>query len=384
MGRLAGFALAVAALLVSVPQQAGAAQRNAPEISGSAGILVDAADGRVLWEKESTVRRPPASTTKILTAMLVLERIEPEALVTISSTAEAVGEGQQGPNPPVELHLVRGERITVRQLLFGLLLESANDAAIALAEHVAGSESKFVELMNQRARKLNALDSHFVNPHGLDAPGHESTAFDLMTLAREAIKHPLFREIVRTRSYEFPGYGPRPARVIENRNQLLGTFPGAIGVKTGFTTPAGRSIVALAERGSESRIAVVLGSPEDAHPDAARILEYGFEAFERTDLIAAGRPWGHVTWADGSTAEIIPLEDVEVLTLEGEPARIVFDPGQSELVALVQPSARISVRTKLSCAGNSCEPPVPAHANPITRLWDVLAPVAKLLASIFD
>lgn len=382
--RLASCALVAALSLGSFSLRAEAQQVSTPDITGSTGVLADATDGRVLWEKDSRVRRPPASTTKILTAILVLERAQPDESVTISAAAEAVGAGEQGPNPTVQLNLVRGESMSVRQLLYGLLLESANDAAIALAEHVAGSPTRFVEMMNLRAVELGARDTHFVNPHGLDAVDHFSTAFDLMLFGKEAMSKPVFREIAQTRVHEFPGFGARPPQLIENRNKLLGTYPGAQGVKTGFTTPAGRSIVALAERDGESRIAVVLGSPDDAHPDAARLLDYGFQAFERRRVISAGRAWGHATWGDGSTSEIIPLEDVEVLTLRGSKFDVQFDRRQGKLVAEVEPPARIAVATQLQCVGTPCRSSTQAQPHLVARLWDTLAPVARLVAAIFN
>jgi D-alanyl-D-alanine carboxypeptidase (penicillin-binding protein 5/6) len=190
------------------------------------------------------------------------------------------------------LGLVAGERIPVRSLVYALMLQSANDAAVALAEHVSGTVEAFVKLMNRAAARLGLDRTHFASPNGLDDTGY-STARDLVRLTRAALRVPGFGEVVASRSHTIPGSSGEP-RVIQNRNVLLWLYPGATGVKTGFTTPAGFCVVATAERDGERLLAVVLGEPGEAFSDAATLLNYGFAAFERRSIVDAGEDLGTV------------------------------------------------------------------------------------------
>jgi D-alanyl-D-alanine carboxypeptidase (penicillin-binding protein 5/6) len=350
--------------------------RRDPVITGVAAVLVDFSDGTVLWEKNSRQRRPPASTTKIVTALLVLERSKPGDIVTISSRSEAVGANEAG---PVELELVAGEQVSVTDLLYGLMLESANDAAIALAEHVAGSESRFADLMNEKVQGLGTVDSHFVNAHGLDESGHYSTAADLIAIGREAMKLPRFREIVGTTSYLFPGFGARPPKRIENRNRLLVEYEGANGIKTGFTGPAGRAVVASAGRGDESRLAVVLGSPTDAQADARILLDYGFNQFQRRKLLETGKPWGHMTNGDGSTFLVVPVGPLELLVPTETGARTVLDPRGARLIVTPSPYANYEIDVLLKCVSD-CKGKRMRGTGFLLNVWKFLAPVAGFLA----
>jgi D-alanyl-D-alanine carboxypeptidase (penicillin-binding protein 5/6) len=199
-----------------------------------------------------------ASTTKIMTALLVLERSALDELVVVSPNA-LVGESNMG--------LVAGEQLSVEDLLWGLLLNSANDAAVALAEHVAGSEAAFVELMNQRAAELGLTGTQFANVHGLDAPNHASTARDLWRLAEVAMQSPVFRQMVATQSYTAAGHP------LWNRNELLAIYPGADGIKTGTTDLAGQCLVASVTRDGHRAVAVILGS-QDRYRDAQVLFDH--------------------------------------------------------------------------------------------------------------
>lgn len=218
------------------------------------------------------MRRPPASTTKILTAMLVLERLSPDRLVPISRRAS---EERQGAAIGLEV----GERWRVEDLLHAMMMFSANDAAVALAESAAGSVEDFVTLMNQRAQALGASKTTFVVPHGLHHPGHLTTARDLSIITRYAMLNPAFTEIVRLRTWTLRRPGKRPLMLI-NRNSLLWRFRGADGVKTGWIVESGPCLVASANRGGRRMIAIVMNS-RDVFGDAARLLEYGFTRSER-------------------------------------------------------------------------------------------------------
>jgi serine-type D-Ala-D-Ala carboxypeptidase (penicillin-binding protein 5/6) len=255
-----------------------------PEIDGKAAVLQDLETGQVLFAVKGSARLPVASLTKIMTALLVLERTHNTDVVTVGAAAAS----QSGS----VLGLDEGERITVRHLLYGLLLQSSNDAAVALAEHLSGSVGRFVGLMNDRARALGLRRTRFRSPNGLDDRGR-STALDVATLTRVALANPIFREIVRTRFHTIPAPSG-PSRRIQNRNALLWLYPDAIGVKTGFTTPAGHCLVAAAEREGLRLLAVVLGEPTDTFSDGAALLDHGFTAFTKTGLVRMGEEVGPV------------------------------------------------------------------------------------------
>lgn len=249
-----------------------------PQLTASSAVLLEATTGTVLYAKNEHVRRPPASTTKILTAILALEEGRLDDIVTISSKASAT----RGSSASVH----RGQKIPLGDLLHGLLLRSGNDAAVAIAEHISGSEAAFVAKMNTRARELGALNSHFQNPHGLDRPGHYSTAFDLAMLTRVALLYPKFAEIVKKTHYDTHFQGSNWSW--SNTNRLLFSFEGAEGVKTGTTSDAGYCLVAAACRDGRRLISVVLNS-RSRWTDSARLLEYGFQQFHLLRLARQGQ-----------------------------------------------------------------------------------------------
>ena len=255
-----------------------------PKVDAASVALADLDSGRILHGHRDRKRRPIASVTKIMTALLVLEEARPFDVVTVSRRAAA--EGGAG------LGLEAGERIEVRELLFALMLQSANDAAVALAEHVGGTVRGFVRRMNRRARELGATRTRFASPNGLDDAGR-STAQDLVVITAQAFRTEPFPEIVGTRRHAVPA--PRgPDRKIQNRNALLWLYPDAIGVKTGFTSAAGFCLVAAAERDGMRLVAVALGSRDEAFSDAAALLDHGFHAYERRTLVEPGEPVGEV------------------------------------------------------------------------------------------
>jgi serine-type D-Ala-D-Ala carboxypeptidase (penicillin-binding protein 5/6) len=234
-------------------------------------IVVDLPTGRVIYAKRPNQRRPIASITKIMTAVLVLERAELSEVVTVSRRAANT--------PPIRIGLRRGERITVRNLMWGLLLWSGNDAAVALAEHVSGRVRAFVRLMNQRGRELGLANTRFTSPNGLSDWGY-STVRDLAALTRAAMRDRTFARIVRTVHHRIGG-PPGQLHKLRNLNDLLVQYRGAIGVKTGYTLAAGNCVVGAARRGSRALVAVVLGDPPGTHwkfayRDVRRLLDYGF------------------------------------------------------------------------------------------------------------
>ncbi len=264
-----------------------------PEALGAASaILVEGGTGEILYAHAPREHRAPASLTKVMTAVVVLERARLADQVAVSPRAPQAGGHTIG--------LRAGQRLSVRDLLAALLIRSANDAGVALAEHVGGSVAGFADLMNAKARALGMRDSHFRNPHGLDAPDHYSTAYDLALLTRYALQSPTFAMLVRSRQVTITLRSPsrkrkgRPVvvnRVVRSHNRLLAAFEGADGVKTGFTSEAGRCLVASAQRGDRRLIAVLLNDPR-RWDDAASLLEYGFTRLGVPAATRASAPGG--------------------------------------------------------------------------------------------
>jgi serine-type D-Ala-D-Ala carboxypeptidase (penicillin-binding protein 5/6) len=238
-----------------------------PPLSARAAVVVDATTGAVLWQHRPHRRLPIASTTKIMTAMLALEHLQSDTLVRVPPAATRVPLVREGLRP--------NERVQAWKLLDGLLMFSGNDDAMTLAAAVAGSRRAFVAQMNAKARELGLDDSHFSSVSGVIDEGNYSSAWDLAALTRVALQNPRFRQIVRTRIAHVPWSAPTYEKVYVNKNPLLGTYRGADGVKTGWTTLAGHCLVASATRDGRTVIAVVLHDA-NAPTDARRLLDLGF------------------------------------------------------------------------------------------------------------
>jgi D-alanyl-D-alanine carboxypeptidase (penicillin-binding protein 5/6) len=238
------------------------------QLVAKAAVLMEIRSGKNLWAKNKNLPLPPASTAKILTALVVLEQVRLDDNVKVPPLATK--------SSGATIKLQSGEQITVRDLLYAMLVGSANDAAIALALHAAGSIAKFTDLMNRKARQLGARQSRFANPTGLPQRNQLTTAEDLAIITRVALQHPEFRKIVTTKGY--PWKGAKWEGTLNNSNQLLETYEGAMGVKTGNTKEAGYCLVAAAKRADAEYIAVVLNSSEKAvWKDAKKLLDYGFD-----------------------------------------------------------------------------------------------------------
>jgi D-alanyl-D-alanine carboxypeptidase (penicillin-binding protein 5/6) len=250
-------------------------------VTGRAFVVENGLTGEVLLAHDAHERVPIASITKLMTVLLTLEHSRPNDLVTVSPLAAGVGESS------VELRA--GERLSVLELLEAALIQSANDAADALAVHVGhGSEERFVAMMNAKARRLGLRDTHFVRPDGLDAAGHVSSARDVTLLARILMHRPLVRQIVRQRAATISG-----DRTLRTWNDLLSTYPGIFGVKTGHTSAAGWSEVAAARRRGVTIYATLLGSPDRAmrNADLAELLDWGFARYRPAPLVVRGRAY---------------------------------------------------------------------------------------------
>lgn len=238
-----------------------------PSIRAAAAVLMEAKSGKTLYTKNPHQIRPPASLTKIMTAILALEETDLNASVRVSSAAA----GKRGSS----MRLVRGERQRVEDLLYGLMLPSGNDAAVAIAEQVAGTEAEFARMMTAKARQLGMINTGFQNASGLPAYGHYSTAYDLALLARYALKNKKFSEIVATKEKMVPGSQEGRTRRLINHNKLLWRYKYATGMKTGYTSSAGECLIASAARKGVTLIVVLL-KDNNRYADAENLFEYGF------------------------------------------------------------------------------------------------------------
>ena len=284
------------------------ASKKPPTINALAAVVLEVSSGRVLYSKNATVRRSIASTTKIMTAIVALENGGLEDEVTISKRAAGIGGSTIG--------LQAGQKFTLKELLYAMLMSSANDAAIAVAEHIGGSVEGFAEMMNKKAESLGASDSRFVTPHGLDTGNQYSSAYDVAIITRCALKNPVFAEIVSTTSSSIPGYG------LYNTNELLGAYPGVDGVKTGYTGKAGRCLVTTIQEDGMRIITVVLGSPtRTARANASRdLLNYTYDNFRMQKLLNAGDIYASVPVYRGVNDSTIlrVSQDIELPLSEAE------------------------------------------------------------------
>ena len=294
--RLAVLAATGAAALAA----AAAAASPPPPVDARAVLVGNGVSGELLHGSRQAQKVPIASITKVMTALVVLEHAEPADVVTVAGPAATIGGSTVG--------LRTGERLTVRELLTALLVQSANDAAYALAWHVGdGSVSRFVSMMNAKARSLGLEDTRFARPDGLDARGHHSSARDLFKLARVAMHKPLFRKLVRIRTATVAG---RPLR---NWNDLLFSYAGTIGVKTGHTSGAGWSEVAAARRDGVTIYAVILGAPSrsERNADLVELLDWGFDQYRTVRTVEAGRAYAEA---------LVPFADERLRLVAEEPA----------------------------------------------------------------
>ncbi len=272
-------------------------------VSAQSAILIEKNSGRILYSKSLDVRLPIASTTKIMTAICALENCDINSIVEVSATASGI-EGSS-------MYLQTGEKMTVKELLYGLMLSSGNDAAVAISEAVSGKSEDFINLMNQKASEIGANSTHFTNPNGLPDDAHYSTAYDMAKITAYAMQNPDFCEIVRTKSYKIEGDGKAYPRVLVNHNKLLNMYDGCIGVKTGFTKTAGRCLVSAAERNGMTLICVTLNAPND-WDDHKAMFDYGFSNYEYKCVVQRDTSVTeiYVTDADSGPVPVFPGEDI--------------------------------------------------------------------------
>ena len=309
--------LTLALLLPSLTLTGMAEQKlSPPSVSAESAVLIEAESGNVVYSKNMHTILPMASTTKVMTALVALELASPDTLITVDAGAVGV-EGSS-------VYLTEGEVLTLEELLYALMLESANDAAAAIAIGLSGSVEEFAAQMNRKSAEMGLQTTHFVNPHGLDDEDHYTSAFELALIAREALQNPLFATIVSTRKTTIPHAGIDGNRLLVNHNKLLRIYEGCIGVKTGFTKRSGRCLVAAAERDGVRLISVTLNAPDDWN-DHSALFDYGFSKYESVTLgeaesIRISLP------VTGGTAESVTLCNREALrvTLPIEHGKITY------------------------------------------------------------
>ncbi len=263
-----------------------------PVPDAGAAVLMEKDSGEILYSHNANTRLPMASTTKIMTAILVSELLPLDRMVVVPNEAA----GCEGSS----IYLYKGEKITVEELLYGLLLESANDAAVTLAIEAAGSVEAFAGLMNKKAKEMGLKDTNFVNPHGLDHSEHYTTASDLAVIAAHALSDPIVSRVAATKVYK------SEKRVMSNHNRLLSTYKGAIGLKTGYTMRCGRCLVSGAQRDGMTLIAVTLNCRNDWRAHSS-MLDWGFDNYQRS-VINEGAGFTCITLVTGGQCDTVQLK----------------------------------------------------------------------------
>ena len=304
-------------LLAFAAAQSATAATPPPDVKASAALLVDGNTGKTLFSLDEDKRLPMASLTKLMTALLTMDKREKDDIVRVQGPAPSVGEST--------INLQAGERLKVGDLLAAALIQSANDAAYALATDVGGTVKKFVRMMNDRADELGLEHTHYVVPDGLDTPGHYSSARDIYTLARKDMKHALFRRIVARTDGEIAG-----GRTLYAWNDLLKTYPGAIGIKTGHTDLAGWSEIAAAERERVTMYSVILGGPSRnrRNHDLAALLDWGFSHYGRVQVISKAEPYAEVA---------VPFSDQQVALVSEDRVRVTVPLDHALVEKVVSP-----------------------------------------------
>ena len=300
----AGAAAGLLAVALLIPVKAEA-------VSARSAFVLDAVSGRELFARDADTRSLIASTTKIMTALIICEQCN--VLDRMRIPKEAVGiEGSS-------MYLKEGEVLTLQELLYGLMLSSGNDAAVALAIYCGGTAEGFAELMNDKARNLGLTETHFENPNGLDSPGHYSTARDLAVLAAYAMKNPIFYKTVSARNVKVG------QRYLTNHNKLLWRLEGADGVKTGFTKAAGRILVSSATRQGRRIIGVTIDAPDDWN-DHCQLLNEGFSRYQNRQIVQAGQCVGtlEVLGGDSGRIQVLAAEDFSYALAEEECAMLAL------------------------------------------------------------
>jgi len=288
------------------------------ETSAQAACIMEMETGRVLFEHNMHAKLPMASTTKVMTAMLALELGDPASQVVCSENAFGVS--------GTSIYLAKGESLALSDMLLGLMLASGNDAAVAISEHIGGTTDAFVAMMNARAKVIGAVNTNFANPHGLPDDSHYTTAYDLALIAREAMGNEAFRTLVSTSQASIPWEGRTYDRQLRNKNRLLTTYSGATGIKTGYTSKAGRCLVFGAARDGMELVGVVLGCG-DWFDEAERLLDGCFDTYSMVSVLGPMKSAGTITVEGGevSATNMCLMQTLSAPLAEGEAGQIVLD-----------------------------------------------------------
>ena len=360
---------AILCLILLLGSARGDAQEPAvdlPELNSRAAVLIDGASGRLLYGSNEHRQLPMASTTKVMTALLALESCSLQETVTASRRASGV--------TGTSIYLREGEQLTMEQMLLGLMLRSGNDAAVAIAEHVSGSVEAFAERMNERAQELGA-QANFVTPNGLDAGGHSISALGLALVARQAMTLPDFRRIVGMQRATIPWPDNDCDRVLTNKNRLLREYEGTTGIKTGFTSKAGRCLVFSAEREGLELIGVVLncGTWFDS---AEELLDWGFARYSAAEAARAGETAARVMVRGGEekSVELRAETDVLAAVCETDFWRVLLE--VDELRAPVQ-AGQVCGRVALEVNGEILSQSSLLAAQDVAR-WDFWAALRRI------
>ncbi|MBP2634867.1 MAG: dacB 3 [Firmicutes bacterium] len=333
-----------------------------PALSAQGAVLMDAKTGQILVDRNMNKKLAPASTTKIMTAIIAIESGRLDEITRVSAHAAAT----RGSS----LDLYPGQLISLRELVTGLLLRSGNDAAVAIAEHLAGSVDGFVSLMNQKAISMGAIHTHFENPHGLSAPNHLSTAYDLAAITRYALINPTFSQLVSTKETAIEWLdrkGNSHNRNLRNTNKLLWMLADADGVKTGTTNQAGPCLISSATRDNQKLIAVVLHDHSRWY-DSMQLLTYGFATYELYDYAEDGTIFTSLpienglsdmldVWVAGPASLVVAAADRESVTVEVDlPEKIKAPVYQGQKIGeIIFYSQDKAVKTVDLVAGNAVE-----------------------------
>lgn len=362
---------------------AQAAAMSADEITAKSAIVIDATTGKVLYSKNSEELRYPASTTKMMSLIVALENGRLDDKITASPQAAAT-EGSS-------LWLEAGEQLTLRDLLYGMMLVSGNDATVAVAEHIAGSVEKFAEMMTKKAKEIGAVHTNFVNSSGLPDPNHVTTAHDLARIAAYGYKNPLFTQFVSTQHAVIPWAGKTYDRDLYNENRMLWRYEGANGVKTGYTDAAGRCLVSGAKRDGIQLVAVVLDS-EQMWDDSIKLLDKGFAKVKPSTLLQAGSVVKTLRVSSGKTDTIkVTAADslvVPVVAGEEEEFSLQFDlPGKIQ--APVSKGQKVGTASVIYKGKNVLSVDLLADEDIekkslVTNLWTKVWPVLTYLIRNFS
>ncbi|MBQ7916606.1 MAG: D-alanyl-D-alanine carboxypeptidase [Firmicutes bacterium] len=323
MKKWIGAALCLLLVVVQTPRVVAL-----PDLSLNAlsAVVMEASTGRILYEKNAYEQRPMASTTKVMTLIVALEADCGEELATVSELAAK--------QPEVHMDMRAGEQYRMQDLYYAMMLESWNDTAVVIAEHISGSVAAFCELMTQKAREIGAMHTQFKTPNGLDAQGHYTTAADLARIMAYAMENEEFRQIINTQSYTIRTEdGNSRSVTVHNHNPMLGSYVGTTGGKTGYTNEAGLCLVTSAQRDGVELIAVVLASGWPPHSkyrvaDAAKLLDLGFENFAFEQIVSAGTPVEEMIEVAGGTVDYVNAhvsQDFSYFVTEEDQVELICD-----------------------------------------------------------